>query len=158
MKGEGREQDDKCTTVVNNVRVRVFAHAIGSKVVFTHDWAANGGQEHDPPIDLPAKSGPWDLDIQLHDCTGLGLEFESKKNNGADVMWVHKGKGCPTAKGNGGGHVTFKSITSAQLNVSDDTTGNGEPCDLHFMLRFKDAGGKKHQYDPIIRNGGTTGP
>jgi hypothetical protein len=144
--------------VANRVEVRVFANKPGNKVVFTHDWSANGGDPQDPPIDLPPKSGHWDLEIQLHDFTGLGLEFESKTNHGADDMWVHKGKGCPKGKGNGGGHVTFNSVTSDRLGVSDNTNGNGQPCDLHFMLCFKDAQGKKHPYDPIIRNGGTTGP
>ena len=158
MEGEGRQHEHKCTNVANKVVVRVFANMVGNKVVFTHDWATNGGQEQDPPIDLPAKSGKWDVDIQLHDFTGLGLEFDQKTNKGADDMWVHKGKGCPAGKGNGGGHVTFNSVTNDVLTVTDNTDGNGQPCDLHFMLRFNDAQGKKKQYDPIIRNGGTTGP
>jgi hypothetical protein len=144
--------------ISNRVEVRVFANKVGDEIAFTHDWRANAGDPQDPPIDLPAKSGQWDLNIQLHDCTGLGLEFETKKNKGADDMWVHKGNGCPPAKGDGGGHVTFTDVTSDLLKARDNTNGNGEPCDLHFMLRFKDKDRKKHLYDPIIRNGGTTGP
>ena len=145
-------------SVANSVQVRVFANEVGNEVVFTHDWRANGGQPHDPPIELPPKSGQWDLDIQLHDFTKRGLVFDAQTNKGADDMWVHKGNGCPPGKGSGGGHVTFHGVTNNQLKASDNTNGNGEPCDLHFMLRFKEPRGKKHPYDPIIRNGGTTGP
>lgn len=158
QKGAPRRQ--RTANIANRVSVRVFANKLGNKVVFTHDWAANGSQPQDPPIDLPSKSGSWDIDLQLHDFTGLGLEFES--SNPDDVMWVHKGSGCPTGKGNGGGQVKFKSVGKTGpnpndpldlLQVSDDN--QGAACDLHFMLCFK-AGSKKYKYDPIIRNRGTT--
>jgi hypothetical protein len=158
MQSEDLRHESKQADVINNIAVRVFANTVGNKIAFTHDWAVNGGQEQDPPIDLPNKSGSWNIDLQLHDFTGLGLEFDS--SNPDDVMWVHKGTGCPGGKGSGG-QMNFKSVGRSGPNPNDpldllkvNDDNQGAACDLHFMLHFK-AGQKKYQYDPIIRNGGT---
>jgi hypothetical protein len=156
MQRDERKSAHKKAGRANKVVVRVFANKVRDEVVFTHDWAANGGHAQDPPIDLPKKSGPWDIDLQLHDSTGLGLEFESA--NPDDVMWVRKKKGCPTRKGDGG-QLEFKSVTTigtnGKLDLLEVTNANkGNACKLHFMLRFK-AGSEPYQYDPIIRNRGT---
>ena len=143
--GHGRHQ-----VAANKATVRVFANMVGNDVVFTHDWKSNGGKAQDPPIVLKNKSGDWDMAFEFHDATGLGLQFASPAD---DAMWVKQGSGCPSGKGNGG-HISFGANPTANgLSVGNDNSGAA--CDLHFMLRFTD-GQKNYEYDPIIKNGGST--
>jgi len=140
----------------NTVKVRVFANLADGDVVFTHDWSANGSAPEGGAIVLPKRHYDWDFDFHFYDSTGLGLEYEQDAD---EAIWVHKGNGCPSAKGNGDGHIKFGSVTSKKpggprdlLTASDDNQGS--PCSLHFMLRF-DSDSGKHEYDPEIKNGGT---
>lgn len=135
----------------NTATVRVFANLIGTDVVFTHDWKSNGGKAKDPPIEFKNKSGNWDMDFEFHDATNLGLQFMA---DAEDAMWVRQGSGCPNGKGNGG-QITFSSNPTAhKLSVTDDN--QNAACDLHFMLRFTDGDDNTYEYDPIIKNGGSS--
>lgn len=151
MEGDGEAHGHHHSGATGNTAtVRVFANLVGSDVVFTHDWKANGGKAQDPPIEFKNKSGSWDMDFEFHDATGLGLEFLADAH---DAMWVRQGSGCPNGKGNGG-QITFGgNPSSSKLSVTDDN--QNAACDLHFMLRFTD-GNDTYEYDPIIKNGGSS--
>lgn len=135
------------------VIVDVYAYREGDDVLFSQAWKRDGDAKRvKGRIDVPAGQPETPIHFHLHDRTGLRLSFMSPA---ADAMWVALDE-CPKCKGDGG-QITHDSVSPNQLKITDLNTG--QPCTLHYALRFDgDAAtdGPPYEYDPEIRNGGSS--
>lgn len=117
-----------------------------------HEWRfQNGPAKGGGRIEIPARkhSEPGTpIHFHLHDKTGRQLGFDC-----ADPIWVSRGT-CPTNS------CEDPEIPRCDFDVANKLlkvmNRNSEECELHYNLRFKDGMGRPAEYDPAIKNGGTT--
>ncbi len=150
------ETDDDAPVKAREVHVDVYAFEADGDVLFAQAWKREGEPKRKKGhITIDEGDGDIPIRFHLHDKTGLNLAFlpvDPAKQEGP--FWCDVGD-CPTAWGNGSGQISsIENLPSGMLRVVDANTG--EPCTLHYALRFKagTVAGSIYEFDPDIRNGG----
>jgi hypothetical protein len=117
-----------------------------------HEWRFEDGScQGNGTIEIPARkhSDPeTPIHFHLHDDSGRQLRFDDR-----DPIWVSR-DGCPTTSCED--PEIPRSEIEAQNKLLKVLNRNSEECELHYNLRFRDRSGKAAEYDPAIKNGGTT--
>lgn len=124
-------------------------------------WQIDNGPWYSGPILLANRSGDYDVDFDLDDRTGLQLEFMP---NADEAIWINSA--CCPFQGSGNDdkqQIRDKTVASRrQLKLKNDNSG--EPCVLHYRLRFNGAAWNSangnnyvapYGIDPEFRNGGS---
>lgn len=117
-----------------------------------HEWKfENGPTKGGGRIEIPARNHAepgTPIHFHLHDNTGRQLRFDS-----ADPMWVSRDS-CPASS------CEDPEMPRTDFDVANKLlkvmNRNDEECELHYNLRFKDRMNDTAEYDPAIKNGGTT--
>lgn len=106
-----------------------------------------------PVVDLPKNSGNHEFTISI--VNGNGIKFAPGTNrpkDGDNALWVHEGSTSPPQKGTHDQIKNVKLHSTTQLTFKD--VNNGKAVELAYQLNFTGA----PPLDPIIKNGGGTGP
>lgn len=114
------------------------------------DFEVDGVKAKQARLKLAKDSGPHEIQFQLHDQTGRGLQF-----NQADPIWVDEDAPCPPTPG-----LTTDQLTVATCDAGTLSTVNansGRARELRYQLNFIAADGSKADCDPIVDNGGGVG-
>lgn len=106
-----------------------------------------------PVIDLPKNSGNYDFTITIENANGIKFAHGTNHwKDGDNALWVHEGSTSPTQK------VTHSQIKDVKVHNDTQLTfkdvNNGKGVELAYQLNFTGA----PPLDPIIQNGGGTGP
>lgn len=106
-----------------------------------------------PTIVLPENSGNHDFTVTIENANGVAfVPGSNRPKDGDNALWVVAGQTSPTQKGLHPQIKDAKLHNDTQLVFKD--VNNGDPVDLAYRLNFKGA----PPLDPIIQNGGGTGP
>jgi len=103
-----------------------------------------------PAVTLDANSGAHVFIVSITDPT-QGVTFAD------DAVWVHKGKGSPSAQGlnNNGQIASFTKANNSTIFFTDNND-NATPMTLGYSLHFKGPNNTDLVIDPDIKNGGGT--
>lgn len=107
-----------------------------------------------PEIVLPKNSGNHEFTVTIENANGI-IAFAPGTNrpkDGDNALWVAAGETSPTQKGLHPQIKDAKLHNDTQLVFKD--VNNGDPVTLAYRLNFTGA----PPLDPIIQNGGGTGP
>ena len=123
--------------------IQLTATIVGSEIVVSGDGGAN----------LPANSGAHRFDFSLTSPAGVTVRFESLDTQDNCST-------CPPASGE-----NSKQIVAVHIGPNGDTAGftdnnsNHNAMDVSYQWNFTcgDPSLQVQSFDPIIRNGGTTG-
>lgn len=135
------------------VIVDVYADGKAGAVTFRHEWRfEDNSSKGTDRIEIPAKKHGQDgtpIQFILHDQTRpkVGLRFVDDDN----AIWSNRSV-CPEHDAQWDPEITSIRPSGQVLNVVDL---NRDECILKFNLRFNADQGE-YNYDPEIRNGGTT--
>lgn len=149
----GPRHENSAAQAGRPIIVDVFAQqGAGGSVSCRHEWRfEDGSSQGSGTIEVPARkhSDPGTpIHFHLHDSTGRDLRFDSD-----DPIWVSRDT-CPN-----------QSCEDSEMPRKDHQASprllkvhnrNSEECELHYNLRFKDRSGESAEYDPAIKNGGTS--
>ena len=100
-------------------------------------------------LNVPKGSPPTVFTFNLHDNTGLNVEFLS----GASFLNAANGNGCPAC---GTGNQVPTELTDAQSTgrTASFKDQNSQAGSIGFSLCFSCGNGSTPIYDPVIINGG----
>ena len=123
--------------------IQLTATIVGSEIVVSGNGAAN----------LPANSGAHRFDFSLTSPDGVTVRF-------ASLDTQDNCSTCPPASGE-----NSKQIVAVQIGPNGDTAGftdnnsNQQAMDVSYQWNFScsDPSLRVQPFDPIIKNGGTTG-
>lgn len=124
------------------IKVRATIDAAGAV-----DFDIDGVKAKNSRLKLDKDSGAHSMDFDLHDQTGMALQFAT-----ADPVWAADNAPCPPAPG----------LNSEQLGIADCkpktlmlvNQNSGDPREIRYQLNFVAADGSTVGCDPIIDNGG----
>lgn len=106
-----------------------------------------------PQIVLPKNSGNHEFMVTIENANGVAFASGTNRpKDGDNALWVAAGETSPTQKGLHPQIKDAKLHNDTQLIFKD--SNNGDPVTLAYRLNFKNA----PSLDPIIVNGGGTGP
>ena len=141
---------------VRPVQVDVYAYLEGDDILFAQAWRLDGDPgRRKGHIEIGKGQGDVPIKFHLHDRTGLKLAFLPTDVDKQEGPFWCSALDCPTSWGDGSGQISGVESSNNLLKVVD--ANKGEPCTLHYALRFTGApigSGPPYAFDPDIRNGG----
>ena len=129
---------------MKQLKVKVRATLDGSGAV---DFELDGQKAKQHRLKLNKDSGSHSIEFDLHDQTGMQLQF-----NQADPIWAGDNVPCPPAQGMNSDQLSVAECISGNLTVLNANSGPSR--EVRYQLNFVDANGAAQSCDPIIDNGG----
>lgn len=114
------------------------------------DFEVDGVKAKQAKLKLDKGSGAHDLNFDLQDHSGRGLQFDT-----GDPIWVDEDGPCPPSPGISSDQLSVTGCTTDRLSAVD--ANNGRSRELRYQLNFIAADGSHSNCDPIIQNGGGGG-
>jgi len=112
-------------------------------------WTVDSKPPHNAKLDLPNKSGAYEIVFDLDDDTrGRDLRFDCSY-----PFWVSENVPCPPPRGLHTDQIEVLACSQHSLTIID--RNDGPARNLRYQLNFRDGRGAREQVDPEIINGGS---